>query len=87
VWCGVGWLGLGGGWGVGGLGGVLCVGVGGGVGWGGGVGGGGGGGGCRGGDGGGWWVGVGEVSRHRGQRYYASTASVRWPPDTRAYMH
>ena len=35
----------------------------------------------------GWWVGVGEVSRHRGQRYYASTASVRWPPDTRAYMH
>ena len=37
--------------------------------------------------GGGWWVGVGEVSRHRGQRYYASTASVRWPPDTRAYMH
>ena len=33
------------------------------------------------------WVGVGEVSRHRGQRYYASTASARWPPDTRAYMH
>jgi hypothetical protein len=45
-----------------------------------------GGGGSPGGAGGGWWVGVGEVSRHRGQRYYAPTASVRWPPGTRAYM-
>ena len=35
----------------------------------------------------GWWAGFGEVSGHRGQRYYAPTASIRWPPDTRAYMH
>ena len=36
-----------------------------------------------------WWggVGVGVGALFGGQRYYAPTASVRWPPDTRAYMH